>query len=223
MAPRAHRRISLALSLAGLVAAAVIVGACGGGGGSSNPVASPTPFNPTNCQVAWLTAAASQAGAYQVYVIDMPIANWTTGTKAFSPSAGGNSATFYYELDLSTSVAKAIGHASSGSFAVTAGGTTAGDSISVTDSAGVTLFDATGLSGAVIASGGTGTFDGVWSDPSPNANPVFGSSSSAISVVYAGSSLSIGAQGSLGICYQQSSFAPLTPLERAKILAGVMR
>jgi hypothetical protein len=87
-----------------------------------------------------------------------------------------------------------------------AGQTTFGQKIGVSDSSPHTYFDAANPSGGFLATDGVGSFTGVWSNPAPNANPSPGSGT--VTVVYQGSSLVLGIDETLAICYYQDAFAP---------------
>ena len=195
------------------LAASTVAAACGGKSGGGTPTASPTPFTPTNCQLVWLTSSSANNATYNSYVVDMPLAQWTTGAKTFSAVAGGNEGTFYYQLDLQQATSAAVGLATNGTFNVTATGTTKALPVMFADSDPQSYFDAANvIVGAQIATNGVGTFDGEWSDPDPAANYTFGSGT--VAVLFQGSNLSLGADGAFGFCYDQNAFAPQTPAQR---------
>lgn len=201
-----------ALFLAAIVAVAAAA-ACSGNSGGGTPTAVPTPFTPTNCQVVWLTASSSNAATFQTYVVDMPIANWVSGTKSFAPGLGANAGIFYYQLDVQQATAKAVGLATAGSFSVTVGGTGAGQATAVTDSDPQSYYDsAHPVIGAFLATGGTGSFTGQWSDPDPAANPTFGTGT--VTVLFQGSSLELGRDASFALCYDANAFAPESAVDR---------
>lgn len=218
-------RLSTWVLLGVTVAAMAVAGAACSGESKSNahPTPSPTPFNPTNCQIAWFTAEAAP-GKYDVYVVDMPTADWTTGSKNFG---GTHNGIFYKGFDLSAQVHTASALATAGTFMITvSSGTAVGESIAFNDPDAQGYV--TGVPGSVIGSGGIGTFHGVWSDPSPSGNPSFGAGT--VSLVYQTTSFTLGADATMAMCYSGTPFqsydeaplpVPLPGLERAdEILAA---
>lgn len=207
------RNSRVRLALAAVFTVSIAGAACSGGGGGGTATATPTPFTPTNCQLVWLTASSSNAATYNTYVIDMALSNWVTGAKSFSTGGASNMGTFYYGLDLQLAKAAAVGLATSGTYNVTVGGTAAGQPVSFDDADPQSYFDAANATiGGFLATNGVGQFSGEWSDPSPAANPTFGSG--LVTILYQGSSLAIGTDATFGLCYDANAFAPETPAER---------
>lgn len=216
------RRSSAVLLAAALATIAVAGGACSGGSKSNaHPTPSPTPFTPTNCQIAWFTAEAAP-GKYDVYVVDMPAADWTTGTKNYG---GTHNGIFYKGFDLSAQVNAASALATAGTFMITvSSGIAVGESVAFSDPDPQGYV--TGVPGSVIGSGGVGTFHGVWSDPSPSGNPSFGAGT--VSLVWATTSFTLGQDATMGICYSGTAFqslevTPLPALERADEMLAAHR
>jgi hypothetical protein len=193
------------LLLVAALGAMTVASACSTGKSGGVATATPTPFVATNCQVVWLTASSSAAGTYNAYLIDMPVANWgSSGVRTFGQQIEG---IFYYGLDLQQATAQEVGLTTAGTFTVsTSGGTQAGGSIVLSDSQPHSYYDAANPSGGFLATDGVGSFDGVWSNPAPDANPTYGIGT--ISILYQGSSLKLGQDASLGLCYDQDAFAP---------------
>lgn len=138
------------------------------------------------------------------YVVDMPLSAWTTGTHAFDANPGGNLGAFYYRLSLNTGAADAVAIATSGSFSVQVSGLAAGQSVSFTDAGGHAYRDATGNApGAVLATGGAGSFSGTWTDPAGTQGTAGGS----VTVAFLGSSLVL--NGADARCYDINAMAPI--------------
>ena len=205
------KRGTLALAVA--LGASIIAAACSGSSGSGTPTATPTPFTPTNCQLVWLTASSGSGATYNSYVVDMPLAQWTSGVKSYSAVAGGNEGTFYYGLNLQNATSAAVALATNGSFNVTVSGTAATNPVMFADTDAQSYFDAANpVIAGFLATDGTGTFSGEWSNPDPAANYTFGSGT--IHILYQGSNLQLGTDATFGFCYDANAFAPLSHSER---------
>lgn len=164
----------------------------------------PDPFEPTDCAVLWYRARP--AGRFDLYKVEMPAADWMTGTGAYDGTS--RLGVFYYGLfdadaDGLFEQYEDAASATSGDFTLTVAGLQEGDGITFADSQSQ---EYQGVGGVLLAVGGTGGFNGVWSPPeveSGAADPAYAENAS-ISLAYSGSSLSFGAQsyGAFGYCWQ---------------------
>lgn len=156
------------------------------------PTPTPTPSGSVPCTVAWFSNAPG--GTLNVYLLTMPRAEWTTGSQSYDPSAGRHGRYYYRAAATDLSSYEATGIAVDGTFDLVVAGTMPGDSVSFTDSVAQTYFDGSGRTpGPSIGSGGTGTFDGEWSDGSNYGT-------GTVEIAHAGSNLTIGLLGSYAIC-----------------------
>lgn len=176
----------------------------GDGGGPSSPE-----LEPTACSLLWYRARP--AGRFDLYKLEMPAAEWETGPHAYDGTS--RLGVFYYglfdgdgdglfEQYLDAAVA------TSGDFTLTVEGIGEGDAVVFADSQTQSYL---GLGQVVVATGGTGGFDGVWSAPEVDGggeDPVYADPAS-IGVAYAGSSLSLGsvAYGAFGLCWDAATSA----------------
>lgn len=210
------RRVLLGLVF--VVAAGVGAASCSSSGGSGKATPSPTPFVPTDCALLWENVTASNT--IDAYEIDMPVANWTSGVKTCDTTS--NRCAYLLGYDPNTQTVTAAGQATSGTFQVTVGTLDKGQPVSFVDSDQQAYFDATvpaGMPlGAQVASGGIGSFSGVWSDPGAGVAPTLGTGT--ITVMVAGSSKVFGLSsagtvaGAFGVCEVTSPFAPLSIVDR---------
>ena len=207
-----------------LCSAAIFASACASkSGGGDSATASPTATVLDYCQVLW-SSPGTNAGHFDLYVVDAPLASWTTGDHNFDLTVGMEiTALFYDEFDFSVTphqyLSRAI--ATSGTYSVTApGGTTAGQSIAFIDSSAQTFFaiDGSGNLGAQVGMGGTGNFGvgspaGVFSDPTMPNSPTPGAGT--INITYNSVPESIGTFN-YALCYDASApaFAPMRPIDR---------
>ena len=187
------------------LAAAMAVASCSGdSGGPQTPS-----FDPTACSLLWYRARP--AGIFDLYKVEMPAADWTSGTHAFDGTS--RLGVFYYGLfdgdgdGLFEGSADAAS-ATSGSFTLDVDGVDEGDAVVFDDP---TLQSYLGLGAVVIATGGTGGFDGVWSSPDVDGggeDPEYADTAS-IAVAYEGSSLALGsiAYGAFGLCWDDATAA----------------
>lgn len=189
-------------------------------GGGDGATGSPTATALSNCEVLW-ASPGTNAGHYDIYVVDAPLANWTTGDHSFDLTVGmETAAAFYDEYDDSvvppTYLSRAI--STNGTYSVVdSGGTDMGQQVTLTDSSGQIFYaiNGSGVVGAMVGSGGTGNFQGVWSDPSMPDNPTPGMSGSQIVIKYMGNSVTVGTTITYALCYDAStSFAPKKPIDR---------
>ncbi len=195
------------LSLAGTAAVAV---ACAGGNGDDDDTSSPTPtpVNVDYCQIVWVTQEppiAVGTTTYDIFLVDAPLGAWTTGTKSYGVSAPGTFVGVFYDgRETDTGPARNAAVTTSGSFGlVLANGTTTDAGVQWSDTSVQQFFaldQAAGTVGAFTGTGGTGSFDGVWSDP--DTLPLT-PGSGLVTVVWMGTSLQLGVQGSYARCYDR--------------------
>lgn len=220
---QSKKRSAFLLLLAGCCAA-VVASACTAGSSKGKNNASPTPTTLDHCQVVWASTGSSQ-GRYDLFVVDMPIADWTSGTKNYDISVPGSEheAIFYNEYDANASptpVYLSRGITTNGDFSVTvANGTTTGQSVGFVDSSGQLFWALDGQNniGNMIGSNGTGNFTGVWSDPATGANPTPGVG--VINITYEGTQESVNGPPNAfityAVCYDAGGhFAPESSTER---------
>lgn len=220
---RSKNRSLLALSLL-CVTAAVIGSSAACSPGKRAGSASPTPTTLSHCQIVWASTGQTQ-GHYDLFVVDMPIADWTTGTKQYDRSVAGeeHEALFYDEYDPSVSptpgyLSRAI--TTNGDFNVTVPtDTSPAASVSFVDSSGQLFWalDGSDNIGVQLGSGGTGNFVGVWSDPADGVDPTPGAGT--INITYNGTPVAVNgspnAYISYATCYDAgAAFAPLSAPER---------
>ena len=138
------------------------------------------------------------------------------------------SAAFYDEYDDSvtphTYLSRAI--STNGTYSVVdAGGTAAAQQVTFIDSSGQIFFaiNGSGVVGMQVGSGGTGNFQGVWSDPSAPNNPTPGNPGSHINITWMGVPEVIGTTITYGLCYDASTttFAPMKPNDRIDYAIGL--
>lgn len=193
------------------VAAIAAVSCSGDGGGGPNP----EPFEPTDCAVLWYRARA--AGRFDLYKVEMPAADWTTGTRAYDGTS--RLGVFYYGLldadaDGLFEQWEDAASATSGDFTITVAGLQDGDAVTFADTQAQSYV---GLGGVLLAMGGTGGFAGVWSPHEIDegaADPTFAEDAS-MALAYSGSSLSFGSDsyGAFGYCWQDPILAALADSE----------
>lgn len=150
------------------------------------------PVNDT-CQIVWANNG-SMMGRFDIYLVDMPIESWTTGTKSYDNVL--TNAVFYDELQVSTNEYVALGIATAGTFDIVVAGTGVGESVQLTDDGGQLFHDE--MTNAFVGSGGAASFTGVWSAPGA-IDP--GDPSSGVTLTWMGSPLSIGTYTTYAICY----------------------
>ena len=80
------RPLRLDLGLLLPVAAAVAFAACNGGGDDDDDTTSPspTPVQVDSCQVVWATPDPGGESSFDFFLVDAPLAQWTTGTKSYT-------------------------------------------------------------------------------------------------------------------------------------------
>ena len=189
----------------------MLAAACSGDSGGP----SPDPFEPTACSLLWYRARP--AGRFDLYKVELPASEWTTGPHAYDGTS--RLGVFYYGLfdsdgdglfEASTDAASAT----SGDFTLTVEGTDEGDTVVFADTQVQSYL---GLGAVVIATGGTGGFDGVWSPPGVDGggdDPEY-ADPATIAVAYSGSSLALGSVdfGAFGLCWDDSVAATAAPIK----------
>ena len=133
------------------------------------------------CEIVWI-ATGSSASTANLYVVEVPMTEWTTGTKTFGDTIGG---IFLYEADEEGNAVETA-EAANGSFELTVAGTNVGDAVQFSDLDAQT-YDGETQTG--VADDGRGDFDGVLSDPEAETPPA---GTGSIAITYAGASLTIG-------------------------------
>lgn len=200
------------------VAAVVSSSACSGGGGDDDDDdgGSPTPvFEADRCQIVWLNDVT--ATVKDLYVLDAPVAAWVLGSNhLYSVSSSGFQAGYFGGFDLATEEALVTAIVTTGSFSLVLSGTGTGQGLGFDDEVPQTLsYTSGGVPTVVAGTGGTGSFDGFWSDPySQNVSAGDGS----ITVMLDGTAHTIGTDLAYGICYQGqgSLFRPAAPARRQR-------
>ena len=207
-----QRLLLLALGAATLVP----FSACSGTGGGDDD--DDGTIEPTHCQVLW-SNIGTNAERYDVYVIDMPIDLWLTGTKTYTLDVSNEVvAIFYDEYDFVNRVYSARAITTAGTFDITTVSTSAGQPVTLTDPGAQQFFDIDGGGevGSLVGSGGIASFDGNWSDPDPDAGPDPGTGN--VVLTYMGDNLTIGTTYvNYALCYEDDSFAPMSPAQRIEL------
>lgn len=162
------------------------------------------PFRPEACALLWYRARPQ--GRFDLYKVELPATEWTTGSHDYDGNV--RLGVFYYGLvdgdgDGRFEQYENAAAATSGSFALTVAGVEAGDAVAFQDGSPQSYL---GVGDALVASGGTGGFDGVWSEPDVDGGgeePVWAQGAS-LTLAYAGSSLTFGsdAYGAFGLCWR---------------------
>ncbi len=211
---RAWLSLFIAVGTAGVMGAAACSGG-GGGGGSGSP--SPSATTLTNCEVLW-THAGTAASHYDIYLIDAPLASWTTGDHSFDLTVGSETAAaFYdeYDFTMKTYLSRAI--STNGTYSVVAsGGSAGGQPLTLTDAGGHSFYaiNGSGVVGMLVGSGGAANFNGVFSDPKTPDSPTPGTNST-VAITYNGVSETLGTPAlAYALCYDATTFAPMTFAER---------
>lgn len=169
------------------------------GCGGPKPVEETT--GPTNCQVVWVSPG-SVTERYDVYFVDMPIADWTSGTKSLQRVPGEQRvAVFAADYDFTTSSYASRAMSTAGSITVTVGGTADGDAVTVADAGGHVFFDADGsdVLGLEAGNGGAASFNGVWS---PADAPVPGDVGGQAQLDYHSAPQTVGDYTRFAYCYR---------------------
>ncbi len=210
------------------LALAVAAGACSGDGDDddgTDPTPEPTEFEPVGCQIVWVTRdPPDQTQVIDYYVLDAPAARWVTGTAGYfvgDPEGFTNVVgAFVDDYDLASHVGAASILATSGSFVLTVnedGPLAIGGEVAFADAQAQEYFliDTAGNLSTSQGESGTGSFDGVWTDP---ASPDVEEGQGTIEILYLGSTLTLGADVSYALCYDAgSSFAPATREQRIRM------
>ena len=197
---RCWRALVLPFAAASLGAAA----ACSGVGGPR-----PRPVEPTDCTLLWYRAR--EGGRFDLYKVEMPAADWAPGTRSYDGVV--RLGVFYYGLSDADGDGLFEQHldaasATSGTFTVGGSGLDEGDTVTFEDTVAQSYF---GLGDALLATGGTGVFDGVWS-PSEieegEGEPAY-AEGATLTLAYAGSSLELGSDSyaAFGYCWADPAVA----------------
>lgn len=195
-----------------LVALAVAVAACSGKGSCKN---CGVPKGVTNCQIDW-TNLGSVTGRYDVYLVDLPVADWNGGTKNYNFTAGDQiNAVFYKDLIITTNgpgdyASRAM--TTSGQFTIAVNGTAIGTTVQFNDAGGHSFWNVAGNNqiGSFEGSGGVGQFNG----PIEDATSPSGIGAGTITLTYQGTSETVGTTYvRYSVCYAKSGsgFAPAGP------------
>jgi hypothetical protein len=215
-------RRSLWLLVIALSVVAVVAAACSSSS-SSSPTPTPTPFHPIACQVVWITNdPPTQDQTIDYYVIDGPVGNWVADSSAQLSFGAGTSQQgafeggFVLRYNLVNGSNQGTAVATTGDFAIGLDpltGLTINNPIAITDNSSHDYFALTtaGVLGANEGSSGAGTFIGLWSDPdSPDVNAGGGT----ISILFSGTSFTLGNSLSYALCYVEGTTPLFTPQER---------
>lgn len=186
---------------AGLFALATLVAvtaACSAGGDSGSDTK-------PSCQILWASLGAGQ-GLYDVYLVEMSEEKWVDGGTRELSYEDGVFGMFYDEFDDVTGDYQMRGVATAGAFSLTSSLSAPpapGDPVGFKDLVGQAYFnlDDEGVLGAVIASGGAGTFAGEWSPETGTVVPGAGTTLMAV----AGTSLELGTFVRYAQCYRPGS------------------
>ena len=175
----------------------------------------------TNCQVVWANSG-SASGRFDIYLVDMPIEDWISGTQEYQKVSGhDHTAVFFDEMLVSSNDYLSRAISTAGTFSVTTDGTNVGDAVTFSDLGGHTFFDVGNddVSGQEVGNGGAAEFSGVWSDVTTNPTP--GAPSGRATLLYHGSALTIGAYTRYAVCYRPANgFAAQSTPDR---ISGVLR
>ena len=170
--------------------------------GTPSPSPTPTsvPYIPERCFLRWTTVSGTRT---HTYMLDMPASKWISGTGTYG--APDVQAFFVYgSTDGTFAGAEAVTLPTSGTFTLVVTSLQDGNSINFDDGVaqGYNSFDFVNqTSGAQAASGGTGTFTGVWSNHLATAEAGLTPGSGTLTVAIATSSLTLGQTTSVGQCY----------------------
>ena len=198
------------LLLGATIAMALVAAfACTSGGpfgGHNSPTGSPTNPQVDTCKIVWWNTAQANVAHQDLFQIDAPLADWVTGTAGYAVNSPVGLVYLDKDPTTQTSIAAAAAICTAGSFDLVLGNATA-------TSASIAFFDGApqpfyalnqtnGTIGAYVGTGGAGTFHGVWSDPAGTA-PIPGTGT--VTVVWEGTTLTLGQQGSYAICYRKAT------------------
>lgn len=220
--------VFLVLAAAGAISFAAACSSSSSGS-AGTPTPTPTPF--TDCFFLWqgpaLAHPTDQNYADEA-IVDIPVASWS-GTQNLTYDLTNNAGLFFIDVNFGANpVTQDIAAiATAGAFGITvgAGGTDANTSVSFTDTDIQNYFDGSGTTvGALLGSGGLGSFTGVVS-PAPLSASTAVPGTGDISVKLSGSNYSIGSSSN-GVtvvgCEVTGPFAPVSPADRAIELGKIM-
>ena len=207
---------SLLVGAAALALAAGPMAGCSGGGDDDDDDDGAGDLN--YCQILWSSAGAN-VDRYDVYIVDMPIEDWTTGQKEFENGSSNQRVGLVYDeysFEEREWVSSAV--TTGGTFNVTVASTSMGGLVQFSDDGLQYYFEIEGDGdlGAAVASGGQGVFDGEWSDPDPDTAPTGGSGEVTLAYLGSAGELTFGGFINFAVCYDDSTnFAPSSAVERA--------
>ena len=217
-----------ALLLLTMSALAAGVSACSGDGDDdddTSPTPTLTPFEPTGCQIVWLTRDPPEQEQFvDYYLVDAPISSWITGEHNYylgDPTGATNvSGAFVNDYDLVERTYAAAAFATSGEFSLVVDSNdalAAGTSVSFDDPdyQEYFLLDTAGNLGMSVGATGSGSFDGVWSPPLPMSDVEEGSGT--VTFAFFSTNLTLGADLAYAVCYDAGSFAPFTLDQKVKM------
>ena len=212
--------VALVLAAAGAISfAAACSSSSSGSSGTPTPTA--TPF--TDCFFLWQGPAKAHP-TDQNYadeaIVDLPVANWVSGSLNYDLTS--NAGLFFIDVNFGANPATqdiaAIATAGAFSITVGAGGTAANTAVTFNDTDKQNYFDGSGTTvGALLGSGGIGSFTGVIS-PSPLSASTAVPGTGDIAVLLSGSNYSIGSSSNgvtIAGCEVTTAFAPVSPADRA--------
>lgn len=208
------KKTRLLLTLFSVLTLGVGLSACPGPKGDDDD----GPAN-TNCQVVWANDG-STALRYDIYLVDMPIAEWTDGTKEYDYEDTDRVAIFYDEMLVASNLYLARAITTAGTFSVTATqGTAIGEPVTLADDGNQVYFDlgANDKAGVYVGSGGVANFASNWSKPCPCPPGALDPDPTArVAISYLNTSYSLGGFTNYAICYRRDgAFAEESPARRA--------
>ncbi len=159
-------------------------------------IVEPPPPEPEFCRILWSSTSLT-AGLEHIYFADLLIEDWTTGTQQYGLNNDDNWGIFMYGYDPDSGDYVAAGIAEQGSFLMDVDGTEPGDAVAFTDTSMQAYLDYDDFE-TVIGTDGRGTFTGVLTDLDVE-DPIPGTGT--VTIVYAGSNLTIGTKESYAYCY----------------------
>lgn len=178
-------------------------------GATPDPDSDPDPGDPdpepsgTYCSISWYAQGSSQEKLH-LYIVEMPLSEWTSGQKNFGGEISG---VFVYDADEQGNAADEA-YATGGGFDLQVSGTNPGDGVTFDDGDEQTYDGAE----ASIARDGRGSFDGVLSDAAADQ---WTTGNGGITVEYDGNSVQLEEPDAGCIDEGASSpFAPVSTVDR---------
>lgn len=214
------RPLSTRSSLALLAAFAALSGVTACAGDEAGDDDEGGAFVAARCAIYWARENADQT--LDVYVVDQPASDWSDGEGEYDPGpfplgAGPVGWFAYHTPDGSLTEAALLARTTSGTFTLTVAGIEAGDAVTFVDGTAQAMVDARTNLGTT-GTGGTGSFDGVWTDPFAATAADVDWGDGTLHVAFLGSSITLGGsalggESSYAQCSDQetSAFAPAGP------------